>query len=225
MAHTLGRMLHRILKILHHALLPDHLLDLPLLLHVERIVVQPTNELLPLEPLALLPRNIIIHYLREPLGVLQGGCQLWVLALEFLTRRRGSEDLEPNDFGVVVRASARPTPTDLAARLGDAGASSHVPHVQGEHVSIDDAELLHGLGIVGDEVAVVVYVLSGGEDGGFTVDSVPEGRQRHVGEHLEGEELAVLPDLGVCNVERDLPVEGRLAVCFSGSSADHWGER
>lgn len=86
-------MFHGILQVLHDTFLPDHLLNLPLILHVEWIIVQLLDLPLSLKTLSPLTVLAFSENRREPRRVLYSSRQLWVLALKLLSQVRVSENL------------------------------------------------------------------------------------------------------------------------------------
>jgi hypothetical protein len=64
--------------------------------------------------------------------------------------------------------------------------------VEGEHVAVGDAQVGHGLGLVGDELAIVVEVLGHGFDTGLGLDGALKGFHRHLRVDVEGEEVALV---------------------------------
>lgn len=74
---ALGRVLERVLHILHDGLLADGLLDAPLRLDVERVRIEMLDLALPLELGAHVPVARLSQELGEPCGVILGGvCEL-----------------------------------------------------------------------------------------------------------------------------------------------------
>lgn len=87
--------------------------------------------------------------------------------------------------------------------------------MKGKHVAVTDAQLRHVLGIVGDELAVVVQVLGGRLDACLGLDGAPESVDAHIGVHIEREEVALIAlDLRIGDTERDLPGTFRVRVKF-----------
>lgn len=70
--------------------------------------------------------------------------------------------------------------------------AGHVADVQGEHLAVPDLELLHGLGGIAEELAVVVEVLGGGWDVGFDLDCFLEEADGGVWGYFEGEEVVIV---------------------------------
>ena len=128
-ARTFGVVFHCILKILNDPLLPDHLLYLSLLLDIERVFVQAADQLLPLEALTLLARDIITDKLGELRGVLQGGSKFGVRALKLLAGTGRSQDLKTDHLGVLLVYSSRTPPAGSSSRVGNAGGSLHIAYV------------------------------------------------------------------------------------------------
>ena len=80
---------------------------------------------------------------------------------------------------------------------------------------------MQGLGIVGNELAVVVDVLRRGGKA-FGLDGTPQGAEGHVGEDIEGNKTEVLfLHFGIVHAQGDAPANGKLYKLFlrSASSA------
>jgi hypothetical protein len=78
--------------------------------------------------------------------------------------------------------------------------------VEGEHVAVGDAELGQGFGVVGNELAVVVEVLSARVVARLVLDEAPEELDGHLGIDMEGEQVLVqVLALGVRDGDGDAP--------------------
>lgn len=149
---TFGVMFHGILQVLHDPFLTYHVLDLPLVLDIERVVVESLNLALPVESFSPFAILSLVQHAGEPHRVFDGGCELWLLALKLLPQGRVPEDLETHQLRVIIATRAPPGLRGLLLLLLGAlglsrssdGASS-LSHVDGQHVTVGNLELLHGL--------------------------------------------------------------------------------
>ena len=86
------------------------------------------------------------------------------------------------------------------------GRAAHVPDMQGQQLPVANLHLRHGLGVVSDELAIVIEVLGGGFDARLGLDGAPERLDRHIRVDFERDEvLVVAPLLGVGDAECDPP--------------------
>jgi hypothetical protein len=96
---------------------------------------------------------------------------------------------------------------------GNARASSHVPHVNRQHLAVTDLELLHRLCIVVQKLSIVVYVLRRWGDVGLGLDRSSQGFDYGIGGDIERDKVVVLSSLLVVDGECDTPASGqRLAL-------------
>lgn len=71
----------------------DHVLDPFLVLHVEGVVVETLNLALPFEPFALFPVATLVEDAGEAGGIVGGGGEFGMLALQLHPQHRVSEQL------------------------------------------------------------------------------------------------------------------------------------
>ena len=202
-------MLHGILQVLHNSLLSDDLSNLGLGVDVERVRIQHLDLPLPFGSLAAISLVGLGIDLGESGGVLQRTRQLGLLPRDFSTQTRVSQQLQPYHLCVLVW-----TPRPLLLRLGwavgvrgrHAGRAAHVPDMQGQQLSVANLQVRHGLGVVGDELTIVIEVLRGGFDARLGLDGAAERLDRHIRVDFERDKvLVVAPLLGVGDAERDPP--------------------
>lgn len=99
-------------------------------------------------------------------------------------------------------------------------ATSDVPHMDSQHLTVADLELFHRLGIVVEQLAIVVDVLGGWGYVAFGLDGGTEGFDDGVGGYVEAEEVVVLRSLLVVDGECDTPVliSNLGQLCYPGLS-------
>jgi hypothetical protein len=76
--------------------------------------------------------------------------------------------------------------------LRSCGGAGDVTDVKGEHLAVADLELLHGFGVVVQELPIVVEVLGGLGDLGFGLYGFFEGSDGGVGGEFEGDEVGIV---------------------------------
>lgn len=76
-----------------------------------------------------------------------------------------------------------------------------------QHIAVADFELLHGLGVVGHEAAIVVDVLGQRADAGLCLDELAQGFARRLGKHLEGDQVILLALVEIEDIESDAPID------------------
>lgn len=209
-------MLYGVLQILLHTLLPDHLRNASLGLDIEGVRIQIGNVLLP--PGLLLPLALLHHLegLCEPLWALDHTGQLWPLANGLLTQLRVPQELETDGLRVWVPRGATTLRRSLLTRWlwPGSGRPAGIPHMEGEHLAVADLQLLHRLGVVGQQLAIVVEVLGGLGYLGLRLDGFLERAHSGVCGDLEGEEVGIYVR-GCGDGEGDPP--GRLDVSHSAA--------
>lgn len=75
-----------------------------------------------------------------------------------------------------------------------------------QHLPVPDLQLRHGLGVIGQKLAIVIEVLGGLGDLGLRLDRLFQGAHGGVGGDLEGEEVGILMR-GSGDGQRDAPGE------------------
>ena len=93
-------MLHGILEVLHHALLPDNFLNARLCLNIKGVCIQLLNLPLPLQALAAFPFIIVVEELGKQMRVIDHAGKLWLLPHSFLSQPWIAQDLQPDHFWV-----------------------------------------------------------------------------------------------------------------------------
>lgn len=74
-----------------------------------------------------------------------------------------------------------------------------------QHLTVADLELLHRLGVVVEQLAIVVDVLRGRRDVALGLDRSAESFDNSVGGYVEGKEVVVFSSLLVIDGEGDAP--------------------
>ncbi len=78
--------------------------------------------------------------------------------------------------------------------------------MEGEHVAVGDAELSQSLGVVADELSIVVEMLGDGIVSCLGLDRIAKGLDRHLRVDFQGQQiLVVVPGFRVRNGERNAP--------------------
>lgn len=211
---TFRVVLHCALEVLHDTLLSDHFLNLVLVLNVKGIFIEPRYLTLAFNPFSLLAVETTTHGLRKGDRVVYYSRQVRILPLKLLSHAGASQYLEADRLGIAHLGRLLPR-RGLAKlllrclsrrrrRVGGGGADGP-SHMDGQHLAVGNAELLHCLGVIRDEAAVVVDVLGAGLDVGLGLDELAEGRGGHIRKHLKSDELVLVTLQGVENVESNAP--------------------
>lgn len=74
-----------------------------------------------------------------------------------------------------------------------------------QHIPITYLQLLHCLGIVRNETAIVVDVLGGRRDSCLYLDGLSKGGDSHIREDFQRQQTVLVPRLGVEDIQRDAP--------------------
>ncbi|KAI0815769.1 hypothetical protein GGR55DRAFT_361332 [Xylaria sp. FL0064] len=206
-------MFHGVLQILYDAFLTNHLLNSRLCVGIELISIQGLNFSHARSPGLFLLEGTVLEHLGETLGVLDYGGKGRVQPLQLRPQCRIAEDLQTDELGILCQ---RGTPSWSGSRSPSRGrlltmarvhtAAPHIPNMEGEHVAVGDLKLLQGFRIVGDQLTVVVEMLSG-RWYAFSLDGTPQRLDCHFGPNTKGHEPQfLLLHLGIVHAECDLPI-------------------
>ncbi|KAK1755764.1 hypothetical protein QBC47DRAFT_195660 [Echria macrotheca] len=216
MSPTFRVVLHGILQVLHHPFLADHLLDLRLRLRIKRIGVQHLDLTVSLGSFSSLPVVVFGKDAGEPARIIQRCCQLRPLPVQLSSQIRVSENLQPNQLGVLLDARCTTWGTTALLRWGigtssgDAGRAAHFADVQGQHLAIANLQFRQRLAIVGDELPVVIEVLRARLETGLHLDELSEQVDRGFRVDIEREQvLLVALRLRERDAKGNTPVTGQ----------------
>lgn len=208
--HTFRVLVVGLFQVLHHTILTNQVLNLPLSFDIEGVFVQQSNLVLTfaLGFLCLaLPHGECVS---PAGGVGEGGSEVWVAAAEVVLGVWIHKELLSHTFWIRLRWQARCSARGPTARWRVS------PDHDGEHLAIPYSSILERLCVVGDGLAVEVEALGGGGQGGVGLDEALEVLDGAAGRDLEGQQVLVGLGAGRGDGYGDArPGGGGLAVHFS----------